>query len=82
MAIPKIWKLLLGVVIGVLVCSIENTKCCSGGGTENTPGNIFEQISQFSLNSYFENLSIKNMKSHHNNNLIKWLTFHDKLSAT
>ena len=29
MAIPKIWKLLLGVVIGVLVCSIENTKCCN-----------------------------------------------------
>ena len=53
MAIPTKWKFTLGAVIVVLVCCIEDSKCCSGGDKEirrNTfKGSICGQVLPFYL---------------------------------
>ena len=48
------WKLTLGVVIVVLICGIQEIKCCSGGGGDEeekteTEGSTCDQILTFYL---------------------------------
>ena len=60
MSITTKWKIILGAVIVVLICGIEDIKCCSGGGDKTNEGNICGQISQFYLllknNTHFNEL--------------------------